>query len=272
VGGTLTALQRVEVVRRADARGALELLVGAPAPRRWPARLCEGFEVALLVGPPHISVVAGRRLDVPSGVPFVKLPGTVWSAPRSTAGFLSLELSPTLFARLASEWPQRLQLRAFVGAPGALDEFWAAHRVLRTDDDAAARSHALTRLLRSLFEELGGRMRVPEVATSRGLERARELMHDDPARVMTAEALAEVVGVSMFVVERVFKRRFGVSPLRYRDAIRVARARRLLAQGESIAEVTTRLGFASVESLRALFSGAVGVTPERYVERPCFVR
>src|SRR5262245_4283732 len=85
--------------------GHIEIQSGAPAVRRWPTRVCEGFEISLLLGPTHDATIQGRPTTTPGNVTFVQLPGTVWSAERVFGAFLSIELGAELFRSLVADWP-----------------------------------------------------------------------------------------------------------------------------------------------------------------------
>jgi AraC-like DNA-binding protein len=263
-----TGLDGAEWFRPSEYRGELELLVGAPALRVWSPRICEGVEIVVLVGAPHVVHVNGVAHEAPVGVPFLVPAGTIWSAKRTTAGFFSLELGPMLFSRLCDQWPGR----RWIMGPGfprlhdrkMLETFWHSHKVLRAHGEAIARSQALIQLFTTVFEQLSGVPMRPTLVPAAGLERVRALLHEDPARDADLAQLAAVAGVSIFQLARAFKRRHGVTPWRYRDALRVSRARRLLAASHAVAEVAAALGFPSEPAFRSVFERNVGVGPERY--------
>jgi AraC-like DNA-binding protein len=265
-----TGLSEVEWFRPSGYDGELELLIGAPSVRSWSPRLCEGFEIVVLIGTPHVASIDGLSTEVPIGTPYLIPSGTVWSAKRTTAGFFTVELGPTLFSRLRDEWPARISSFGS-GLPRlalrTLGTFWRAHRILRSHQEAGARSEALLELLAAVFQQLSSAPPRAAPESAAGIERVRALLHEYPARDADVEQLARLAGVSIFQFVRAFKRRHGVTPRRYRDALRVARARRLLATDHPVGDVVAALGFSSEPVFRRLFEHSVGVRPERYAVR-----
>jgi AraC-like DNA-binding protein len=243
----------------------VELQVGVPAVRRWPTRICAGLEISLLIGNSHETTIQGRSTETPGKVTFVQMPGTVWSAPEVGGAFLSLEIGPAYFAQLVAEWAGRPALPgpSLVPVPLAMEMFWSSHRVLRSQNDATARSEALVGLLKTVLVQLTGPP--PDGGASPdGVSKARDALHDRPAHAPTIEELAGLAGMTSFELVRAFRDRYGLTPSPYRQALRLARARQLLAVGRSVGETAAELGFGSADQLRRAFATQVGLTPEAY--------
>jgi len=63
----------------------------------------------------------------------------------------------------------------------------------------------------------------------------------------------------------VFKQQYGMSPMEYRNEIRIERAKELLMNNEvSIIEIAQEIGFDSLPSFYAFFRKHVGKTPKEY--------
>jgi AraC-like DNA-binding protein len=262
---TLIGLEQVELFRPEEYAGQVELQVGAPAVRRWPPRLCRGFEISLLIGPSHSATIQGRATETPGKVTFVQAPGTAWSAQRAVGAFLSLEIAPELFERFAADWRRCSSLPgpSQIVLPGLLDAFWSSHKVLRCSGDSTARSEALVRLVATVLEQLSGGAPA-DLVVSDGVAKARDAIHDCPAKAPTISALAALAGLTPFELVRTFRRRYGVTPASYRRLLRVALARKMLARGRTVGEVVAELGFRSASELRQTFVSQVGLTPESY--------
>lgn len=104
-------------------------------------------------------------------------------------------------------------------------------------------------------------------ATLVRLCRARGRLHapDDDAPV---SALALEAGLSVYAFIRLYAAVFGQTPHQQRIALRLERARQLLARGDrSVTDVCAEVGFASLGSFSALFARRVGVAPSRYGRR-----
>jgi AraC family transcriptional regulator of adaptative response/methylated-DNA-[protein]-cysteine methyltransferase len=88
-----------------------------------------------------------------------------------------------------------------------------------------------------------------------------EANHDRP--IPLAE-LGRLVHSSPFTVQRHFKQVLGVSPLQYQRALRAARLRGALKQGESVTSAIYNAGFGS--SSRGYDGAQLGMTPARFAK------
>lgn len=106
----------------------------------------------------------------------------------------------------------------------------------------------------------------------RGLADARvavglRLMHGDPTRAWTVEALARQAALSRSTFFERFSRAVGVPPMEYLLAWRMALAKDLLARGDlAIADVAERVGYGSASTFSTAFSRYVGLPPGRYAK------
>lgn len=101
-------------------------------------------------------------------------------------------------------------------------------------------------------------------ATDPALSRAVELMNDRLADALRLDELAAAAGFSPFHFQRRFKTWQGVTPHQMLMALRLARAKRLLAAGEPPAGVAAAVGLADQAHLTRRFARMYGVTPARY--------
>jgi AraC-like DNA-binding protein len=159
---------------------------------------------------------------------------------------------------------------------------------LRVSSHRSHSLHALTELLRDeIQEQLGSQPIVRRLAEAlfisavrfyieqgdlgkRGLlaaiadpqlRRALGDMHDDLARPWTVETLAARSGMSRASFAAKFRTKTGITPLEYLTRQRIAAARALLRDDVSLAEVATRVGYASPISFSRAFDRIVGTTP-----------
>ncbi|MDF3822743.1 AraC family transcriptional regulator [Leptospira sp. 96542] len=104
----------------------------------------------------------------------------------------------------------------------------------------------------------------------RGLADARvavglRLMHGDPTRAWTVEALARQAALSRSTFFDRFSRAVGVPPMEYLLSWRMALAKDLLVRGDlAIADVAERVGYGSASTFSTAFSRYVGQPPGRY--------
>lgn len=96
------------------------------------------------------------------------------------------------------------------------------------------------------------------------LARARDLLDQEFARVVSSQELEAASGLSRFTLARQFRARFGTSPHRYQVMRRLDFARRRLRQGIAPAAAAAEAGFADQAHLSRWFKAAFGLTPSGY--------
>ena len=90
----------------------------------------------------------------------------------------------------------------------------------------------------------------------------RRLEHDESNPPLGE--LAASVGMSVFQLVRTMKRATGLTPLAWRQNVRIGRARRLLRGGESIVETALALGFVDQSHFHRVFRAYVAASPGSY--------
>lgn len=83
-------------------------------------------------------------------------------------------------------------------------------------------------------------------------------------RPVKLEELGRIAGLSPFTVQRLFKRKMGVSPLEYQRALRAGTLRAALRKGDSVTDAIYQAGFSS--SSRAYEGNPLGMTPARFAQ------
>lgn len=103
----------------------------------------------------------------------------------------------------------------------------------------------------------------PPKKRDRRVARALELLQATPAKRWTVERLARAVGLSRAVFARRFREQTGSSPLRHLTELRLALAAAMLTSEEDVAlaELATRVGYASEFALSRAFKRRYGVAP-----------
>jgi AraC-like DNA-binding protein len=100
-----------------------------------------------------------------------------------------------------------------------------------------------------------------ETGTPRWLHAVRDHLEAHYASDVTVEQLARIAGVSRVHLTRAFMQAFGQPPHSHLNSVRLRAAKRLLAQGQSIAETAADAGFADQSHLTRRFKASFGVTP-----------
>ena len=100
-----------------------------------------------------------------------------------------------------------------------------------------------------------------------GVVTARDYLRAQAVKNVTLDELAAVAGLSKFYLLRAFARAYGLTPHAYQMELRLARARRLLAEGRPLSHVTYDAGFADQSHLTRRFAAFYGLTPARYARQ-----
>ncbi len=84
---------------------------------------------------------------------------------------------------------------------------------------------------------------------------------------LSLRRLSSVTRLSPFYFQRLFLQNTGVSPHEYLVQYRIKKARELLSQGRSIADVALDTGFVDQSHFTRSFKRATGITPGSYISR-----
>lgn len=192
-------------------------------------------------------VPADRALWVPAGHPHrVRMAGAV----AMRALFLR-EDAARAGPPAATVLPVQPLLRELILAACAMPMEW---------DEAGRGAH----LAALILDEIAGAATLPlGVPAPRDprLRRLAEALRANPADTRTLEGWGEAVGASARTLARLFPRDTGLSFAAWRQALRLAEASALLAEGMAPARVAARVGYASAPAFGAAYRAAFGVTP-----------
>lgn len=230
-----------------------------------------GFEV---LGQTAYWLLHGRETDC-----FLVNPNDSWRLPQSNAEWLLLRLSPQLLIETAT----RLRLyrtgsNLLFSHPQTNDPklqmllTTIRHEML---EGAAGWREVIQSLVPQLVVQLlrshVNLQRSEELELSRigivdrRLRRALEFMHDHCARELSLAEIAAAAYLSEFHFARLFKKITGTTPHAYLAALRIERARHLLAETDwAIAEVGARVGYNSQSHFTKIFREATGLTPHAF--------
>ena len=104
------------------------------------------------------------------------------------------------------------------------------------------------------------------------VEQARAYLQNRPTQSVTLPEVGAVAGVTISHLVRSFSRAVGLPPRSYHAQVRLARARRLLAEGKSATWVAYECGFADQSHLSRRFKECHGVTPGAFQAQYCAQR
>lgn len=105
-------------------------------------------------------------------------------------------------------------------------------------------------------------------ARASGDDPIERLKQNLPARLredLTAETLADIAGVSLRTLQRVFRERFDTSPMSWLMEARLLEAARLIRAGDDpVTKVAYRVGFKDPSHFTRRFKARFGVSPNEY--------
>lgn len=97
------------------------------------------------------------------------------------------------------------------------------------------------------------------------VRRVRDYIDENYWQTISLAELSQVAGLSSFHLHRVFCRRVGMPPHAYQTQVRINRAKVLLREMRSLAEVAQLAGFADQSHFTRHFRRLVGITPGRFL-------
>lgn len=198
-------------------------------------------------------------------------PEEAWRCQARRASFQGLTVDPAWLHEMAGEllhserrlphFPSRCLRAPSLSA--------ALHELARSSWSPASRLQQ-QELLLGLFAPLmlvhgedGGAL--PKVGCERlAVTRAKEYLESHYAEEVPLQALASVAHLSAYHLARVFRQSVGVPPHAYQTQLRLARARKLLAQGLDCGDVANETGFFDQSHFTKQFRRYFFVNPGSY--------
>jgi AraC-like DNA-binding protein len=259
---------------RADDIGDIELLHARYIDYSFARHTHEGMAVGVIEEGAESFYYRGAIHTAPAGQIVVFNPGeahTGQGADEHGWRFRIFYLDATLLQRAAAE---------LVGRPGDIP-FFAQPTI------SDHKSAAMLRKLHMSLEEGGSTLERQSIflctfahlvemhADHRPVERTvgnersvvrivREYLENHYTENVSLEDIARVSGLSSYHLIRVFRSETGLPPHAYLEQVRINRARRLLRNGASIADVAFLTGFTDQSHFSRHFKKMTGVTPGLY--------
>jgi AraC-like DNA-binding protein len=267
------AMREAVTIRRAAGLIGVELMEVENTQRDWKI-LNPGYGMALPVTWEGEALYRNRRVSVTPGMAFCTDPGEIHRTPRvwTPGAFNVLVLDADVFRShiaevVRSEHEPRWRVIAGQCSPRLLGCVATLFRAMRDDRSPLEVQSALMEVVAGAAGELvegkAARGESPD-ALARAAERMRECLHSSEGEHVDLNGLAAVLGVNRYQALRAFKRRYGVPPHAYQLSVKIARARWLLGEGQTIARIAADCGFSDQSHFTRHFKRALGITPSQY--------
>jgi AraC-like DNA-binding protein len=236
--------------------------------RQTPLHVHEEWQFGVLDTPSKLSLGAFRRYDAhPDDVTIVHPydvhgeGGELGARPR----WRMLYVMPAMVSRLYGGEVPRYR-RPVVTDPTAAAEL---RDLLRRSRDGTIADPEFLSLVTHWLEQFLLRHAEDAVAPQRvqAVERARAYLQNRPTQSVTLPEVGAVAGVTVSYLVRSFSRAVGLPPGSYHAQVRLAHARRLLAEGKSATWVAYECGFSDQSHLSRRFKECHGVTPGAFQEQ-----
>jgi AraC-like DNA-binding protein len=146
------------------------------------------------------------------------------------------------------------------GELGRLCQWAHASHVRRTGHYRALVEHLMKLLFLFMAEKLE-----TESSGIAALDRSRAYIAEHYAEGFDVEVLAQVACVTPSYLSRLYKKHLGTSPMRFRNAVRVEKAKHLLlVKQASVEEIADILGFTDAKHFSQLFKSVTDLSPSQF--------
>lgn len=126
----------------------------------------------------------------------------------------------------------------------------------------------LVNLLATIMGKYAARQPVDESGRLKDsfVKQASTFIDENAGRQVDLNQLSEMVHVSPFHLNRIFRERIGLPPKAYLLQVRIKQSIRLLLDTRSIAQVAIEMGFSDQSHFTRFFKKNVGVSPGRFLD------
>jgi AraC-like DNA-binding protein len=227
-----------------------------------PLHLHEEWQFGVLETPSKLSIGAFQRYSADTGDVTIVHPYGVHSEGGmggEPAKWRLLYVAASIVNRLCGGEAPRLR-GPVITDPSAAAELG---ELLRHSANGTVEGSEFMGRIEQWLERFFARHAEPDLASRQlpAVQRARAYLQERPTESVPLSEVGTVAGVTLSHLVRSFSRTVGLPPKSYHAQVRLARARRLLAEGRSATWVAYECGFSDQSHLSRRFKECHGVTP-----------
>jgi AraC-like DNA-binding protein len=247
-----------------------ELVCASLETNEGPLHLHEEWQFGVLDTPSKLSLGAFRRYGADAGDITIVHPYGVHSEGGHLGGsarWLMLYVAPSIVNGLYGGEAPRFP-GPVVSDPEAAAELGD---LLRQSGDGMVGGPEFRNRVEQWLKQFLTRYAEPQSAPRQApaVQRARAYLQSRPTEAVALSEVGEVAGVTLSHLVRSFSKTVGLPPRTFHGHVRLARARRLLAEGKPATWVAYECGFADQSHLNRRFKECHGVTPGVFQAQYC---
>ena len=180
-----------------------------------------------------------------------------------------INIGPDAMAKAAREIlgteTQPVFTRSVVFHSDLIDDLRELHGMILRGERGVQKEERFYFLLEQLlrdYAEAGEQSQAPEIRAE--VRAVCDYLAANRSEQVSLDALSEIAGLSKYHLLRAFTKETGITPYSYLETIRIDRAKTLLRQGVSTAEVALSAGFSDQSHFTNVFKRFNGLTPGQY--------
>jgi len=259
---------------RSHSFDGVEFLQASYARQSFPMHMHETFVLGVILRGAEQFLYRGSTYIAPEGsiimIPPYEVhtgnpaPGTVW---QYKSIYPSIRLVQSIIKQIDTRYEDIPNFtNPVINDIDLATEILALHHALRYETDM---NFLESEMITTLIKLINRHSEDPQcdaeiVCNHESIVMARDYIMDNIAERVSLRVISSVVGLSQYQLISGFKKNFGLPPHRFQLNMRIMQARRMLADGKSIAATAYDLGFSDQSHFIRHFRSILGVTPGQY--------